>query len=258
MPFTFAHPAAILPLRRFRFLQMVPLIIGSMVPDAPYFFPTRFGRGFFPDTHTLHGTFMTCLPMGLAGLALILVFRDPLTVMLGARARWVCLQSIERFSGRPLGWLVAAASILIGSWTHLAWDSFTHEDGWTTTRVEALSAQISVFGWDTETSHLLQYLSSVFGLVVLALWFRSLLRRVPKSVCEDPARPRASWLTLLMISCAALMIGAARAYLAWHAGGYYHLGYLLLTRIISWFLLLYFIAGVVTVLSRRLEPEPAS
>ena len=102
MPFTFAHPAAILPLRRFRFLQTVPLIIGSIVPDAPYFFPTRYGRGFFPDTHTLHGTFMTCLPMGLAALALILLFRDPLTVMLGARARWVCLQSIDRFSGRPL------------------------------------------------------------------------------------------------------------------------------------------------------------
>ena len=52
MPFTFAHPAAILPLRRSRFLQTVPLIIGSMVPDAPYFFPWGVAKYFY-ETHTL-------------------------------------------------------------------------------------------------------------------------------------------------------------------------------------------------------------
>lgn len=257
MPFTFAHPAAILPLRRFRFLQTLPLVIGAIVPDAPYFFPSPFGRTFFVDTHSLYGSFKECLPLGLAALVLILLFREPLTVMLGARARWLCLQSIERFSAQPLSWVVALLSILIGAWTHIVWDSFTHEDGWMTTRVEALSEPVSVFGWDTATSHLLQYLSSVFGLGVLAIWFRSLMLRVPKAVSEDPRRPRASWLTLAMISCVALAIGVSRALQARHAGSYYHLEYLLLTRIIAWFVLLYFISGVVTVLSRRLVPEPA-
>jgi Domain of unknown function (DUF4184) len=258
MPFTFAHPAAILPLRRFRFLQTLPLIIGSMVPDAWYFFPTRFVRATLPDTHTLYGTFTVCVPLGLAALYMILVFREPLTVLLGARARWVCLQSIERFyTRRPLHWLVAILSILIGAWTHLAWDSVTHETGWTAARVEALTTPVSVFGWDTATSHLLQYLSSVFGLTVVAVWFRYLLLRVPKAISDDPTRPRASWLTLVTVSFAALAIGVSRALLAWH-GSYYHLEYLLLTRIIAWFVLLYFVAGVVTVLSRRLVPEPAS
>jgi Domain of unknown function (DUF4184) len=256
MPFTFAHPAAILPLRRFRFFQTVPLIIGSLVPDVPYFIPARV-HGLLPDAHTLYGSFVVCIPLGMGLLILTLLLREPLTALLGARARWVCLNSIERFSARPLHWPIALLSMLIGSWTHLAWDSFTHQTGWTTARVAALSAPVSLFGWDTGTSHLLQYLSSVFGLLVLALWFRGLVMRVPRAVLEDQARPRARWLLLSMISCVALLIGIARAYLAWHATTYYHLAYLLLTRTISWFLLLYLIAGVVAVLSRRLEPEPA-
>jgi hypothetical protein len=257
MPFTFAHPAAVLPLRRSRYLQTVPLVIGSIVPDLPYFFPSRFGRTFFPDTHTLYGSFTLCLPLGLAVLIGIILFREPLTVMLGARARWLCLQSIERFTSRPLHWPIALLSILIGSWTHIAWDSCTHEDGWTTARVAALSAPVSVFGWDTETSHLLQYVSSILGLLVLAIWFRGLLLRVPSSIGEDPTRPRASWLALVMISLVAVVIGVSRAAMSWHAATYYHLGYLLLTRTIGWFVVLYFLAGIVTLLSRRLVPQPA-
>jgi hypothetical protein len=114
-----------------------------------------------------------------------------------------------------------------------------------------------VFGWDTETAHLLQYVSSVFGLVVLAIWFRRLVVRVPAAVIEDQSRPRASWLVLAMVTLASMLIGVSRAYLTWSAGSYYHLGYLLLTRTIGWFAVLYLAAGAVTLLSRRLEPEPA-
>jgi len=256
MPFTFAHPAAILPLRRSRFLQTVPLIIGSLVPDVPYFFPTRFGRE-FPDTHTIYGSFSTCLPLGVALLVLTLILREPLTVLLGARARWICLRSIERFNARPLHWPIALLSIVIGSWTHIAWDSVTHQTGWTASRVAALSAPVSIFGWDTETSHLLQYLSSVFGLVALALWFRSLLKRVPATVTTDQARPRARWLLLALIAFVSVSIGVSRAFLAWHSGGYYHLGYLLLTRSIGWFVALYLAAGILVLLGRHpaLRPE---
>jgi len=256
MPFTFAHPAAILPLRRFRFLQTVPLIIGSLVPDVPYFFPARIGWR-FPDTHTLSGSFGICVPLGMALLVLTVLLRAPLTVLLPARVRWICLRSIERFTARPLHWPLALLSILIGAWRHIAWDSITHQTGWTAARVAALSAPVSLFGWDTATAHLLQYLSSVFGLVVLALWFRSLLNRVPAAIGADQSRPRASWLVLMMISLTSLSIGVSRVYLAWHASSYYHLGYLLTTRTIGWFAVLYLAAGIVTLLSRRLEPEPA-
>src|ERR1700761_9086341 len=94
MPFTFAHPAAILPLRRSRFLQTVPLIIGSMVPDAPYFFPYRV-TAFVGETHTLISSILVDVPMGMVFLIATLLFKEPLTILLGARARWTCLRSIE-------------------------------------------------------------------------------------------------------------------------------------------------------------------
>src|SRR3569833_910506 len=259
MPFTFAHPAAILPLRRSRFLQTVPLIIGSVVPDAPYFFPYRFAR-YFSDTHSLSSSFLVDVPLGVAILVVTLLLKEPLTILLGARARYTCLRSIERFYERPLHWPIALFSILIGTWTHLAWDSVTHQSGWTAERVAALSAPVSIFGWDTETSHLLQYLSSIFGLVVLALWFRTLLNRVPPKVATDQSRPGAQWWLLELIGVTSLASGLSRAWLAWQVGGssYYRLSYLLLTRSIGWFVALYLVAGIIVMLSRRrpmLTPE---
>ncbi|MEA3178736.1 MAG: hypothetical protein QOI59_2259 [Gammaproteobacteria bacterium] len=255
MPFTFAHPAAILPLRRSRFLQTVPLIIGSMVPDAPYFFPWRVAKYFF-ETHTLSASFLVDVPLGMAFLVATLLLKEPLTILLPVRARWTCLRSIERFYARPLHWPIALFSILIGAWTHIAWDSVTHQTGWTAERVAALSAPVSIFGWDTETSHLLQYLSSVFGLVVLALWFRSLLKRVPATVTTDQSRPPAQWWLLGLIAFASVLIGISRAWPAWQLGSssYYRLAYLLLTRTIGWFVALYLTAGIIVLLSRRRRP----
>ncbi len=256
MPFTLAHPAAILPLRRSRFLQTVPLVIGSVVPDLPYFLPGPLAR-LIPETHTLYGSFATCLPMGMALLILILLLREPLTILLGARARWLCLRSIERFSERPLRWPVALLSILIGTWTHIAWDSFTHPGGWTAVRVAALGIPVSILGWQTETSHLLQYVSSVFGLAVLASWFHGAVMRAPPAVVADPAQPRARWVLLAVILTVSLAIGVERSLWAYYLGAYYRTGFLFLTRSIGWFAVLYLAAGMIVALSRRPELEPA-
>ena len=256
MPFTFAHPAAILPLRRSRFLQTVPLIIGSMVPDAPYFFPLWAAK-YFLETHTLSSSFTVDVPLGMAILIATLLLKEPLTILLGARVRFTCLRSIERFYERPLHWPIALFSILIGAWTHIAWDSVTHQTGWTAERVAALSAPVSIFGWDTETSHLLQYLSSVFGLVVLVLWFRTLLKRVPDQVATDSSRPGAQWWLLALLAFGSLAIGGSRAWAAWNSGitiSYYRVAYLLLTRTIGWFVALYLVTGIIVLLSRRRRP----
>jgi hypothetical protein len=97
--------------------------------------------------------------------------------------------------------------------------------------------------------------------VVLALWFRSLLNRVPRSVEADRSRPGAHWWLLGSIALASLTIGVARAWLAWQTGAavsYYRVAYLLLTRSIGWFAALYLAAGILVMSSRRrpvLTPE---
>ena len=170
MPFTLAHPAAILPLRGLRYLRTVPLIIGAMTPDLPYFVPARFGL-IGPETHSVTGSFTTCLALGYAALACVFLLRRPLTALLSARARWLCLTALAPFSRRPLEWALASVSILLGVWTHLLWDSFTHNDGWVVRRVAVLSAPVTFGAYHLTVCHVLQYLSSAVGLAALALWY---------------------------------------------------------------------------------------
>ena len=76
MPFTFSHPAAILPIHS-RFKNWIPLsalVIGSLVPDAAYYLPTP--EHFRTHSHTLLGTFSTSLPFGYSRLAHFLLARS--------------------------------------------------------------------------------------------------------------------------------------------------------------------------------------
>ena len=106
MPFTLAHPAAVLPLRGLKYLRTAPLIIGAITPDLPYYVPARLAH-FGPETHSLTGAFTTCLVLGYAALGCIYLLRRPLTALLSARARWLYLTALAPFSGRPLEWALA-------------------------------------------------------------------------------------------------------------------------------------------------------
>ncbi|MES2169421.1 MAG: DUF4184 family protein [Actinomycetota bacterium] len=169
MPFTPSHIAAILPLARTP-LPAAGLVIGSMVPDLPYFVPIGIPREY---THSLIGGLTADLPMGLIAFGVwVFVLRSPLVDF---APRWVH----DRFRIAPrrrLWWafvVLLIAALLIGIATHLLWDSFTHPDGFVVLRVAALRAQLGPFA----VSRWLQYLSSVFGLVVVAIWAVRWVRR---------------------------------------------------------------------------------
>ncbi len=255
MPFTFAHPAAVLPLRRFRFLGTVPLIIGSIAPDVPYYIPARFNR-LMLDTHTVLGTVLLDIPIGVAVLLLGFLLRGPLTALMTPRARALCLQSMERFKNEPRHWLQAIVAIYIGAWTHLVWDSFTHDSGWMVRRVSALSAPISIGEYTGTMCHVLQYVSSVAGLLILAIWYFRLPTPTGDSHHGAIVSTMGRALLLLLVSTAAAAIGV---YIAAHAAlegsSNYRVIYLLLTRAIAWFAMLYLLAGLFATLTRR-KPEP--
>lgn len=257
MPFTLAHPAAVLPLRRIGLLRTVPLVIGAMVPDTQYFLPWRITKHLpevtqpYFGSHTFFGTFTFDLPVAFSMLLLLWLLRAPLAAPLGAWGAAKCRIALERFGSRPLNWALAPLSILIGAWTHLAWDSFTHPQGWLVSRVSALSAPVSFFGYTGELCHVLQYVSSVFGLAVLAIWFWRL--PVPHSRGGDAERSAGGPVLLAVLLAAAAVVGGFETmeHLVRDDAPRYHIFYLLLTRCVAWFALLYTVTGLFIVRGRR-------
>lgn len=174
MPFTFAHPAAVLPLRhRFR---LSALVIGSMAPDAGYFLSLDLPRDF---THTPFAILWFCLPLSL--LAFVLynrLLRAPMLALLpSALAR-----RLPAGRGLPqtrAEWGEVVLAIVIGVLTHLVWDELTHP-GWSYQRIFPWLRQplFQIDGHAFLPGQVVQHLSTVIGLGVLALasmrwWLRT-------------------------------------------------------------------------------------
>lgn len=256
MPFTLAHPAAVLPLRRSKFLHLAALMVGSITPDLAYYVPSKYGR-LMMDSHTGMGAIWPDIPIGLVTLLVAFLLRRPLTVLMSPRARALCLQSMEHFRERPAYWLWAPLAIYIGVWAHILWDAVTHDSGAIVKRVSALSAPMTIAGYTSTVCHVLQYVSSVVGLLILAIWYLRLKTPAtvepPSSVVVlEPARIA----ILLLVSTIALAVGAFIAIrMAYLNGAFYHVIYLLLTRTTAWFMVLYLGAGLLVLAFRR-KPEP--
>ena len=181
MPFTIAHPAAVLPLPRLLRKWAVPsaLVIGSMTPDFAFFLPLGVTR---TGSHSIAGLFWFCLPVGLASyLTFHLLLKHPLLCLLpGGISRRLSHITAETYRLPRASWLAVTASLLTGALTHLAWDSFTHPGAPGVEAIPLLRAE--VFAIDTYHAYaykLLQYFSSGFGILILGIWSVLWLRKAP-------------------------------------------------------------------------------
>ena len=123
MPFTLAHAAAALPLRRTG-LVWSALVIGTFAPDLEYFIilspENRYG-------HTLTGAILLSLPLALTTLWLFHRFvKAPLIELLPERLRGRLDNNRSEFHFLgPARFLWIVVSILLGIATHVLWD-FSH------------------------------------------------------------------------------------------------------------------------------------
>lgn len=177
MPWTFAHPAAVLPLRRLCpiHLTFAGLVVGSMTPDLGYYIHFS---GLARLAHTFFGSVLVCLPTGLTLLTVLYVLRKPLWFLLPQPHRAVLAPVVAvPLSPRPSSLLAAAVSVVLGAWTHIAWDSFTHKNGWVVKHVAFLREPAFRLGMvEFPTYQLLQLLSTLMGIAALVavycLWLR--------------------------------------------------------------------------------------
>jgi len=258
MPFTLAHPAAVLPLRHVRWLYTAPLVIGALTPDAPLYFPEIIREHLRRvDTHSLVGSYSYDLPLGVALLLCAVLLREPLTVLLPARARALLLNALEPLRRSALAWLLAPPSILLGVWTHLLWDSFTHGNGWAARHIPFLTASVTIGDYTGQVSHILQYLSSAVGLAIVALWYARLPTPAAAHAGQAARRAHAGPALLLIIG-ASLLIGGVEAerYYARSQGAIYRTTDEFLTRALAWFVLLDLCAGTIVTLEHRAARQP--
>ncbi|HKF22280.1 MAG TPA: DUF4184 family protein [Candidatus Angelobacter sp.] len=177
MPFTLAHPAAVLPFRRF--LVFSALVVGSVAPDFHYFFNLG-PRGHF--SHSIQGAFLFALPVS---ITVLWVFQTVMKAPLIALAPQRHQEKLFRFA-TPFRWLpinrfvLILFSLMIGIATHLLWDSITHERGLVVRNFADLRAPaLEEFGSQRPLYNVLQHASSLLGLAVLAAWYWRWYRRAP-------------------------------------------------------------------------------
>ncbi|MEV0270815.1 DUF4184 family protein [Hamadaea sp. NPDC050747] len=207
MPFTPSHIAAVLPLLRRPVTRVayVPaaLAIGSMIPDLPLFLPQWPSYAF---THSPAGivsvdAVATCVAVA----AYHLFFRAALIQLLPSAIGDRIPAATRLRHPAYLLWVPVGAAV--GASTHAFWDSFTHV------------RSIAIWGdWlarpvlGMPLFHLLQYASTVLGLLALAVWAGWRLRR---SIPHRPAGLRLSSRT--RVATGALLVAATLA------GGAYYL-----------------------------------
>lgn len=154
MPFTFCHPAIILPLTKISAnrISATGLIIGSMSPDFEYFLKMRMEK---IHGHTFEGLFYLDLPLTIV-LAFVfhLFVRDALIMNLPEllKKRLLPFVGIDWISWVKKRWYVLVYSALIGIFSHIFWDAFTHTNGYFVSRIPMLQGWVDVFWCFSEKS----------------------------------------------------------------------------------------------------------
>ncbi|NQT86384.1 DUF4184 family protein [bacterium] len=204
MPATFAHPAAAAPLSRLG-LPLSALVIGSIAPDLEYYIRLApYGR----YGHTLGGVVTFCLPLG---LAVLLVFhwvaKRPLLALLPDSHQDRLAPAAESFRFLSVRGLVGApVGIVVGAFTHLAWDSFTHLRGWGVQQFPILASRVVPTPWGLAPFHrALQHGCGPLGMGLLAIFYIRWLRRAPVGHVDPQLRLRTStrlalWLGMLAVA----------------------------------------------------------
>lgn len=199
MPFTFSHPALVLPLKYLPkpYYSLTALIIGSMVPDFEYFIRMKVCSLY---SHTLYGVFWLDLPLG---LILYITFKhfvrreavNNLPLFLYRRIP----DEDNQFSAQ---WGVILLSLLLGTFSHVLWDAFTHQNGYFVSRVEYLSKTINIGSVKIKIYKCLQHLSSVVGALIIIVY----IFKLPQREIENRKFNYLYWIGVLILALLTLFV----------------------------------------------------
>lgn len=204
MPFTFSHPAIILPFRHLptQWFSFTGLVIGSLTPDFEYFIRMKVQSIY---SHTALGIFWFDLP-----LAILLAFlfhnlvRDSLFFNLpkSFQSRILVFTEFDWNLYFRKNWITVLISILIGIVSHLLWDGFTHNHGYFTEQFSGLKNVFIVYGNEIPAWKIAQHLSSLVGAILIFLAFLKL----PKKKIIKYSISKKYWILVFVLTLLVLFI----------------------------------------------------
>ncbi len=170
MPFTFSHPAIVLPLTCFkpRWFSITGLVAGSLAPDFLYFIEMDGGADF---GHTLAGIFLFDLPVSyLLAICFHRWVRNPLLVHLPAPLdrKYAGYLAFDFVRTLQRNWFVFPLSVILGAVSHVGWDYFCNPRGWIYYAAPAFFSQyVSLAGSSLRVYVLIERIGSGLGLLFL-------------------------------------------------------------------------------------------
>ncbi len=212
MPFTAAHPAAVLPLLalvgRLR-LDVTCLVIGSMAPDFEYF-----GRAKLLGTfaHSWPGVILFGVPATLLVAALYHHWLKWLVLLVSPTCIARCITGVVARPWRSYWTASAACSLVVsaalGNLTHLAWDSITHQSGGPVQTFSVLMTPVLAPVSQVHLYRLLQHGSTLLGFAILGLVLRRQLERRLTLRVPPSSKRRARALALTFVVAGGAILNA--------------------------------------------------
>lgn len=171
MPFTFAHPAIILPFAKNKKLPLSALVIGSMIPDFEFYFQLREVEQI---GHNTIGIILFDIPAGFLMLFLYHHYiKRYLRTILPDAVLYKCNTLVYnfKFNQKNLFSLNNLLALLIGISSHLLLDLFTHHYSFLINYVPQLNQTIGFFNYSLPLFQVNQILLSIVGLLIVFFFY---------------------------------------------------------------------------------------
>jgi len=198
MPFTFSHPAIILPFLKNKKLSATALIVGSMSPDFEYFFRMKMQSEI---SHTLSGIFLIDFPLGfIVMFTFHEIIKSPLidNLPLFFQNR---LQELKEFN-----WVkyfnsavfTVLISFFLGAVSHVLWDSMTHWDGYMVQRFSFFNVEV----FSIPFYKVAQHASSIIGLS----WILFYIYKLPEKNANSKIMDFNYWLLFFLFALVFIVV----------------------------------------------------
>ena len=222
MPFTFSHPAIVLPLinKRIKIFSASALIIGSIAPDFESFINVTDSK---INSHTWPGMFWYDLPLAFTIWILFnLVVKDPLISNLPRplEERFHRYKNFDWFTFLKKNFLIVVLSLLVGIASHLLWDAFTHLNlrypDAVTSRAKFMGKRVYI---------ILQYSCSLLGLAAI-VW---VTLKMPRTRVKKASTTKFKyWLFVFLLAALVAAFWVTSIFKGYEAANDYYISYTIL------------------------------